>query len=239
MPGTGLSQANAVARRLCAALCQWQGQCSSFGARPARLLSAQPMAKLLIANRGGAGARPPPLKAPHWLRLWPVHSSFAVRAPCAHQRKENASHMAKRFQKRRGEGSGRERIARSPSLFPVCADRWGNGRLARCGRARSPSGPRLAVASARRPYQTAATSAASPAKGFPMARPQSHQGLNVSCLNRSQCLAVSMSPQVSGLRSLVSPTLSLGARLARHGRGGNRRADMRHETRDLAGGHET
>ena len=117
VPGTGLSQANAVARRLCAALCQWQGQCSSFGARPARLLSAQPMAKRLLAIRGGAGAWPPPLKAPHWLGLWPVRSSFAVRAPCAHQRKGNASHMAKRFQRRAGHRQGRERLARIATPF--------------------------------------------------------------------------------------------------------------------------
>jgi hypothetical protein len=38
-----------------------------------------------------------------------------------------------------------------------------------------------------------------------MARPQGRHSLNVSCLTQSQCLAVSMSPQVSGLRSLVSP----------------------------------
>ena len=40
---------------------------------------------------------------------------------------------------------------------------------------------------------------------MPMARPQGRQSLNVSCLTRSQCLAVSMSRQVSCLRSLVSP----------------------------------
>ena len=34
------------------------------------------------------------------------------------------------------------------------------------------------------------------------------QSLNVSCLTRSQCLAVSMSPQVSGLWSLVSPPIA-------------------------------
>jgi len=78
----------------------------AHGARPARLLSAQPMAKRLLAIRGGAGAWPPPLKAPHWLGLWPVRSSFAVRAPCAHQRRGNASHMAKRFQRRAGHGQG-------------------------------------------------------------------------------------------------------------------------------------
>ena len=47
----------------------------------------------------------------------------------------------------------------------------------------------------------------------PMARPQGRQSLNVSCLTRSQCLAVSMSRQVSCLRSLVSP---LPPPLARH-----------------------
>ena len=41
---------------------------------------------------------------------------------------------------------------------------------------------------------------------MPMARPQGRQSLNVSCLTRSQCLAVSMSHQVSGLRSQVSPS---------------------------------
>ena len=118
VPGTGLSQANAVARRLCAALCQWQGQCSSFGARPARLLSAQPMAKRLLAIRGGAGAWPPPLKAPHWLGLWPVRSSCAVRAPCAHQRKGNASHMAKRFQRRAGHRAGARKACDHHFPFP-------------------------------------------------------------------------------------------------------------------------
>ena len=72
------------------------------------------------------------------------------------------------------------------------------------------------------------------------ARPQGRQGLNVSCLTRSQCLAVSMSRQVSGLRSLVLPSpLAPPARWARRWRCGNRRADMRHETRDLQGRHET
>ena len=63
------------------------------------------------------------------------------------------------------------------------------------------------------------------------------------CLTQSHCLAVSMSPRVSGLRSLVSPSLAtthcLAARWTRRWRSGNRRADMRPETRDLAGGHET
>ena len=93
------------------------------------------------------------------------------------------------------------------------------------GRARSPSGPRLAVASARRPYQAA-----------PPARPPISQCLNVSPglnVSLSQCLRRS---RVSGL---WSPTLLLAARLPRRWRSGNRRADMRHETRDLAGGHET
>ena len=89
----------------------------AHGARPARLLSAQPMAKRLLAIRGGAGAWPPPLKAPHWLGLWPVRSSFAVRAPCAHQRKSNASHKAKRFQRRAGHRQGRERLARIATPF--------------------------------------------------------------------------------------------------------------------------
>ena len=47
----------------------------------------------------------------------------------------------------------------------------------------------------------------------PMARPQGRQSLNVSRLTRSQCLAVSMSPQVSGLWSLVSPSPSRRAAL--------------------------
>ena len=71
------------------------------------------------------------------------------------------------------------------------------------------------------------------------ARPQGRQCLNVSCLTRSQCLAVSMSHQVSGLRSLVSPSPLATPRQSRHRRSGNRRADMRPETRDPAGGHET
>ena len=43
---------------------------------------------------------------------------------------------------------------------------------------------------------------------MPMAHPQGRQCLNVSCLTRSQCLAVSMSRQVSGLRSLVLPSFT-------------------------------
>ena len=70
-----------------------------------------------------------------------------------------------------------------------------------------------------------------------MTRPQGRKSLNVSCVTRSQCLAVSMSHQVSGLRSQVSPpfTPCFAARSARHRRSGNRRADMRPETRDLLG----
>ena len=49
-----------------------------------------------------------------------------------------------------------------------------------------------------------------------MARPQGRQNLNVSCLTPSQCLAVSMSPQVSCLRSLVSPTLPPQQQRAAH-----------------------
>lgn len=90
----------------------------AHGARPARLLSAQPMAKRLLAIRGGAGAWPPPLKAPHWLGLWPVRSSFAVRAPCAHQRRGNASLTAKRFQKRAGHRQGRGKVCDHHSPFP-------------------------------------------------------------------------------------------------------------------------
>ena len=122
VPGTGLSQANAVARRLCAALCQWQGQCSSFGARTGRAL--QDCSALsrwrsdCFAICGGAGAWPPPLKAPHWLRLWPVRSSFAVRAPCAHQRQRNASHKAKRFQIRTGHGHGGRKMSDYHHPFP-------------------------------------------------------------------------------------------------------------------------
>ena len=54
----------------------------------------------------------------HPLCPWAVRSSFAVRALCAHQRKRNASHKAKRFQRRRGGGVGRERIVRSSRPFP-------------------------------------------------------------------------------------------------------------------------
>ena len=118
----------------------------------------------------------------------------------------------------------------------------GNGCLARYGRARSPSGPRLAVASARRPYQAAATSA--PAKGFPMTRPQGRQSLNVSLshpVSMSRCLNVSagLGSQVSGLPLPLTTTHCLAARRPRHRRSGDRRADMRPETRDLAEGHET
>ena len=90
----------------------------AHGARPARLLSAQPMAKRLLAIRGGAGARPPPLKAPHWLGLWPVRSSFAVRAPCAHQRKSSAAHKAKRFQRRAGHRAGARKACDHHFPFP-------------------------------------------------------------------------------------------------------------------------
>ena len=60
-------------------------------------------------------------------------------------------------------------------------------------------------------------------------------GLNVSL---SQCLARS---RVSGLWSYLPSPLAPPARLGRHRRSGNRRADMRHETRDLVGDmrHET
>ena len=122
VPGTGLSQANAATRRLCAALCQWQGQCSSFGARTGRAL--QDCSALsrwrsdCFAIRCGAGAQaaqPMAERTRHWLsRQWhPIGlafglcaRSFAVRAPCAHQRKSNASHKAKRFQKRAGQRQG-------------------------------------------------------------------------------------------------------------------------------------
>ena len=52
--------------------------------------------------------------------------------PCAHQRRENASHMAKRFQKRAGH---------RPDGRKVCENRFPFHRQMPNGRARSPSGP--------------------------------------------------------------------------------------------------
>ena len=77
------------------------------------------------------------------------------------------------------------------------------------------------------------------ANGAP-ARPPKSQCLNVSPglnVSLSQCLRRS---RVSGLWSPPLTTTSyLAARSARRWRSGNRRADMRPETRDLPGGHET
>ena len=75
---------------------------------------------------------------------------------------------------------------------------------------------------------------------MPMSRPQGRQCLNVSLshpVSMSRCLNVSASllSQVSGLALPLAPA----ARSARRWRSGNRRADMRPETRDLPGGHET
>ncbi len=61
--------------------------------------------------------------AQHSLCLWAVRSSFAVRAPCAHQRKRSAAHMVKRFQRRRGGGLGRERFVRITRPFPAAHQR--------------------------------------------------------------------------------------------------------------------
>ena len=95
-------------------------------ALPAKLLRAEPMARRLLChslpsrgrearNRERARlSRLLPLKASHWLSLWIVHSSFAVRALCAHQRNRNASHRTKRFQKRRGH---------RPDVLKACENR--------------------------------------------------------------------------------------------------------------------
>ncbi len=53
----------------------------------------------------------------HWLCLWVVRSSFAVRASCAHQRLGNASLKAQRFQRRAGGGVGSERFVIITSPF--------------------------------------------------------------------------------------------------------------------------
>jgi len=45
------------------------------------------------------------------LPLGRAHAVLQCAPPCAHQRQGDASHKAKRFQRRRGGGSGRERIA--------------------------------------------------------------------------------------------------------------------------------
>ena len=71
---------------------------------------------------------------------------------------------------RRGRmvGPARRGRARSPRPNGRARSPRQNGRARSPrpnGRARSPSGPLVAVASARRPYQAAATSAAAPAKG--------------------------------------------------------------------------
>ena len=56
-------------------------------------------------------------------------------------------------------------------------------------------------------------------------------------VSMSRCLNVS--PGLGSQVSCLPFTPCHAARLDRRWRSGNRRADMRHETRDLAGGHET
>ena len=111
--GTHLSKANAEPRGLCAALSHWRCQCSAVGARTgartAELLAREPNARrerskgaLALAPRPRlATPRSPPLARPsasrpegsppmaiNRLAIGSRASSFAVRAPCAHQRRE-------------------------------------------------------------------------------------------------------------------------------------------------------
>ena len=114
LPSTGERLVEALTvpqpRAFLEALCQVLGHCPAFGARTGRAL--QDCSALsrwrsdCFAIRGGAGAQaaqPMAERARHWLsRQWhPIGfafglcaRSFAVRAPCAHQRKSNASHKA-------------------------------------------------------------------------------------------------------------------------------------------------
>ncbi len=83
-----------------------------------------------------------------------------------------------------------------------------------------------------------------PQKAMPLARPQGRQSLNVSLshpVSMSRCLNVSagLGSQVSGLSLPFTTTHCPAARWTRRWQSGHRRADMRPETRDLPGGHET
>ncbi len=128
------------------ALCLVISQCSAFGARTGRALQncfalgrwrsncfaircrAGAQAARPLASMKPQAAQPMVKRARsrlyyHWHPIGVAFGlcagSFAVRAPCAHQRLGNASHKAKRFQKRAGTGAVGERraIITSLSLF--------------------------------------------------------------------------------------------------------------------------
>ena len=141
--GKGQWKHNPFTHRSCAcafleALCQVLCQCSALGARTGRALQNGLHTERLqtICRAIGEGpsrgprqrinngfTRRHPLSegssplAPHWLCLWVVRSSFAVRAPCAHQRQGNASHKAKRFQRRAGHRRGARKALRFAHTF--------------------------------------------------------------------------------------------------------------------------
>ena len=135
---TSLSLTEPVAAPFLEALCRVLCQCSAFGARTGRALqdcfalgrrrsncfaircragaqAARPLASMKPQAAQPMVKRARPRLYYHWYPIGVAFGlcagSFAVRAPCAHQRLGNASHKAKRFQKRRGGGVVGERIA--------------------------------------------------------------------------------------------------------------------------------
>ena len=97
--------------------------CSALGARTGRALQdcLHAERELSICFTFGEGPSEGAPRQWHSIRfaLGSCARSFAVRALCAHQRQGNASHKAKRFQKRAGHGRGSRKAQRFAYAFPT------------------------------------------------------------------------------------------------------------------------